>query len=111
MRRIGYTLLFIFWLSVMVFPTFAFLLATQDELQLGSSPRSHIRFFMVREDESGGVGVEWARKARQTENCTQTSINYFLWEGKRPENNTHFCQCFSPGTDIPLPIEENSCKP
>lgn len=109
-RRIGYIVLVIFWLGVMVFPTFAFFLATQNELQLGSNPRSHIRFFMIQEESSGGLGIEWVRKGSQTDNCTQTTINYFLWEGKRPDNNVSFCQCYSSDTDIPLPVEENSCN-
>jgi hypothetical protein len=94
----------------MVFPTFAFFLATKGELQLGSDPQSHVRFFMIQEEESGGVGLEWARNARQTENCTQTTIRYFLWEGKQPENNISFCQCFSSDATTPLPVEENSCN-
>ncbi len=109
-RRIGYSLLIIFWLSVMVFPTFAFFLATKGELQIGSTPQSHVRFFMVQEEGAGGVGLEWARKARRTKNCTQTTIYYFLWEGERPENNVSFCQCYDPATNAPLPIEGSSCN-
>ncbi|MCP4421943.1 MAG: hypothetical protein GY805_35465 [Chloroflexi bacterium] len=110
LRRLGYFFVLLFWLSVMVFPTFSFFLATQGELQIGSNPRSHVRFFMVQEEESGGVGIEWIRKARRTENCTQTSIDYILWEGSREGNNASFCQCYAPDSDAPLPIEENSCN-
>ena len=78
LRRLGYLVLLIGWLLVMAFPTFAFFLATQGEVQLGSDPRSHVRIFMVQEESSGGVGLEWVRSARQTEGCTRTSLHYFF---------------------------------
>lgn len=110
LRRLGYLLLLIIWLLVMAFPTFAFFLATQDEMQLGSDPRSHVRFFMVQEESSSGVGVEWVRSARQAENCTRTSLRYYFWEGNGEGKNVDFCQCFDPVSAAPLPVEESSCS-
>lgn len=109
LKRLGYIILVLSWLTVMVFPTFAFFLATQGELQLGSEPRRHVRFFMVQEEMASGVGVEWVRAARQLDSCSRTSIRYFLWEGSSEGDNVSFCQCFDPVTDAPLPIEEDSC--
>ena len=109
LKRLGYVILLIVWLIIMVFPTFAFFLATQGELQFGSNPRSHVRVFMVQEESSSGIGVEWVRSARRTENCTQTTLRYFLWEGSNAGNNVEFCQCFAPDTDAPLSAEEGRC--
>ena len=103
LKWLGYLIALIFWLSIMAFPTFAFFLATQGELQLGSNPRSHVRFFMVQAEDSDGIGIEWVRKTGQTEDCTQTSINYILWEGKSEGNNASFYQCYDPDTGAPLP--------
>lgn len=110
LKRLGYVLVVIVWLVVMVFPTFAFFLATQGEVQLGSEARNHVRFFMIQEETSGGVGVEWVRDAGQPGDCSRTTIRYFLWEGSSAGENVSFCQCFDPETDAPLPVEENSCN-
>ena len=111
LKRIGYLLFLLLWLAVMAFPTFAFFLATKGEVQLGDDPRSHVRFFMVQEETSSGVGVEWVRDAARVENCTRTTLRYFLWEGRQAGQNVSFCQCFDPATDAPLPVEESICTP
>ncbi|WP_420627851.1 hypothetical protein [Candidatus Leptofilum sp.] len=110
-KRLGYVLLIAVWLMIMAFPTFAFFLATRGELQFGDDPRRNIRFFMVQEEASNGIGLEWVRDARRVENCSQTSIRYFLWEGNGRNQNTKFCQCYDPASDAPLPVEESSCTP
>lgn len=109
LKRGGYAVLLLIWLIVMAFPTFAFFLATNGEVQLGSEPRSHVRFFLVQEETSGGVGLEWVRGAWQVDDCTRTTIRYFLWEGSSAGQNVSFCQCYDPITDAPLPVEEDSC--
>lgn len=111
LKRLSYGVLIILWLVIMAFPTFAFFLATKGEVQFGNEPRNHVRFFMVQEEASGGVGVEWVRSARQVENCTQTTLRYFLWEGSSSGQNVSFCQCYDPITDAPLPGEESICTP
>ena len=110
LKRLGYTAVALLWLIIMIFPTFAFFLATQGEIQLGSEPRSHLRFFMVQEETSSGVGVEWVRTSRQADNCSQTTLRYFLWEGGNQGDNVSFCQCYDPVTNSPLPVEENRCS-
>ena len=109
LKRAGYLVLLLLWLMVMAFPTFAFLLSTNGEIQFGEDPKRHVRFFMVQEEASSGVGVEWVRGASQVDNCTQTSLLYFLWEGSSAGQNTTFCQCYEPATDVPLSVEESSC--
>lgn len=109
LKRIGYLVLLLFWLIIMAFPTFAFFLATNGEVKFGSETQTHLRFFMVQEETSAGVGIEWVRDAWQVENCTRTTLNYFLWEGNNGKQNVSFCQCYDPITKTPLPIEENLC--
>ena len=110
-KRLGYSFLLLVWLIIMAFPTFAFLLATREELQFGEDPRSHLRLFLVQEEESSGLGIEWVRNARNLNNCARTSIRYLLWEGSSRGENVSFCQCYDPVTDAPLPVGEESCKP
>jgi hypothetical protein len=109
LKRVVYIFLLLFWLMVMAFPTFAFVLATKGELQLGDEPRSHVRFFMVQEIDTNGIGVEWVRAARQVDHCTRTTIRYLLWDGGSGGENANFCQCYDPVTNMPLPIEESRC--
>ena len=109
LKRSGYLVLLLFWLMIMAFPTFAFFLATKGEVQFGSEPQSHVRFFMVQEEGSGGVGIEWVREARQVENCTRTTLRYLLWEGNSVGQNVSFCQCYDPINNASLPIEGGNC--
>ena len=110
LKRTGYAVFLLIWLIIMAFPTFAFFLATNGQVQLGSEPQRHIRFFLVQEETSGGVGLEWVRGTRQADDCTRTTIRYFLWEGSSAGQNVSFCQCYDPVTETPLPVEEGSCS-
>lgn len=85
----------------------ALVLATQNQIQLGSNPNRHLRIFMVQEDEAAGVGIEWARNGRTNSACTKTSVNYLLWEGEA--ESVSFCQCFDPLTGDLLPQELFDC--
>jgi hypothetical protein len=110
LRRFGYLLFIIIWLMVMCFPTFAFVLAGNGQIELGSNPRNHLRFFMVQEEEASGIGVEWARPLLGKPACAKTSVVYLLWEGGGgPNQNVSYCQCVDPLTNAPLPVDENSC--
>ncbi len=109
LKRTGTFIFLLLWLMVMIFPTFAFFLATNGQVQLGDEARRHVRFFLVQEETSGGVGMEWVRGVWQADNCTRTTIHYFLWEGNNSGQNVSFCQCYDPVTDAPLPVEESNC--
>lgn len=110
LRRLGYALILVIWLAVMLFPTFAFVLANRGQIQIGSSSQNHVRFFMVQEEMADGVGVEWARPILTNNNCSRTNIVYFLWEGDK-DQNTSFCQCTDPATGALLPAGENCTQP
>jgi len=112
LRRLGYLLFLIVWLLVMAFPAFAFFLATQGEINLGQDAQNHVRFFLVQEEEAGGVGIEWTRpfsKSEVNQNCAKTSIRYILWTGNNSEQNVTYCQCFDAAGET-LPVEQNSCE-
>ena len=108
LRRLLYTLAVVFWLLVMSFPTIAFLLATQQELQIGSSDRNHVRLFLLEDADAQGVGIEWARDVRQQPQCSRTSIRYILWEGEAPP--IRYCQCYDEISGEPLPQNLFTCN-
>ncbi len=108
LRRFLIFLGLIAWLVVMAFPFTAFILATQGQMQIGSDPASHVRLFLIQEEDSQGVGLEWIRPSRQRSNCSQGTISYFLWEGDG--ENVSYCQCFDPATESTLSVENQSCK-
>ncbi len=111
LRRFGYLLFVIIWLMVMCFPTFAFVLAMNGQIEVGSNPRNHVRFFMVSEEDADGIGVEWTRPLRSPlpgqPTCAKTSVIYLLWEGGGQNQNVTYCQCVDPATGASLP--SNGC--
>ena len=108
LRRLIYTLIIIVWLIIMSFPVFALVLASNQQIELGSDPNRHLRIFLVQEEEANGVGIEWARNARSANTCTKTSVNYVMWEGEG--ESVTYCQCYDPLTGDLLPQEFSSCE-
>jgi len=107
LRRIIYLLIIFIWLLVMSFPVFAMILATQQQILIGNDPSRHVRIFLLQADNAAGVGFEWAGKLGTNASCTQTSVNYFLWEGSA--ESVSFCQCYDPLTGDALPQELSNC--
>jgi hypothetical protein len=108
-RLIGCFLLIIIWFFVISLPIFAFMLATRQQILLGSDERSHLRIFLLQEKDAEGIGVELARPFSTNPLCNQTNVHYFMWVGT-PKNVT-FCQCFNPQTNDNLPAAPGVCKP
>ena len=109
LRRLAYLLFFLVWLVVMSFPMFAFFLATNGEIQLGNDPRRHVRFFLLQETDTQGIGVEWIRPLRENDTCSRGSIRYLLWEGKG--QNIDYCQCYDATTGDSLASNQDACHP
>lgn len=110
LKRPLYLLIIVAWLLVMIFPTFAFVLAHNGSIELGSNPRNQLRFFLVQEEAAEGVGMEWSRPSLAGENCAQTSLAYLFWEGGQSGQNSSYCHCYDPVTSAPLPVEAGSCR-
>ena len=98
----------IVWLFIMAFPVVAFTLSTRGQINLGNEQGNHIRIFLLQEVDNEGVGFEWTRETRRSENCLTTSINYLMWDGEGEP--VTFCQCFDATTGAPLPSEQNRCE-
>lgn len=111
LKRFGYLLLIILWLVAMLFPAFAFILAAQEQIELGRRDGVYVRFFLVREDDGEGIGIESARPFSGEAQCVKNSITYLLWEGDAGEQNNSYCQCYDPDTGEPLPVVGDMCAP
>ena len=92
-RRFGYLMAGLIWLVLMCLPLVAVVVAIQGELKIGDMERSHVRIFMVRSDESTGVGAEWSRGDVDERKCFDTSVRYLLWEGDSTGVNVDYCDC------------------
>ena len=86
----------------------ALVLANQQQIEIGSDVSSHIRIFLVQENEAQGVGVEWARPIRKAPSCSTTSVNYLLWEGEA--ESAAYCQCYDPLTKDLIPDVFSACS-
>lgn len=99
-RRLTYATILLVWLLIMSFPALAFFLATNEQVQIGDDGRSHLRLFLVQEEEFNGVGIEWQRQVRGQDNCWRNSVQYVLWEGENQP--VTYCQCVDPTTGAPI---------
>jgi hypothetical protein len=107
LRRLLYLLIVVVWLVVMSFPALAFFLATKGEVRLGGED-SYVRLFLVREEGSEGVSVEWARPSGQAAGCIQSRVVYLLWEGRG--DNVTYCQCRDRSTGATLSAVQGRCN-
>lgn len=108
LRRLAYFVFFMLWLGVMLFPCMAFTLAMQQQIQIGSSEGSHLRVFLLQEEDTEGVGIEWERPyLRAQATCHITTVAYMLWAGEG--ENAVYCQCQDPQTGTFSPAPAQSC--
>jgi hypothetical protein len=77
----------------MCFPILAFTVAIRGQVEFGNT----VRIFLVQEDSSQGLGFQWNRPASNQQDCTKSSIRYFLWEGGEESLNVDYCQCYDNG--------------
>ena len=108
LRRFLYLLLLLFWLVVMLFPAISFVLATRQQIQLGSSPDRHLRLFLVSEPATQGLGLERTRPVSEPANCTQTTVNYLMWQGEG--ESTTYCQCYNESGGV-ISTNQGACAP
>jgi len=95
--RLALIIFVLVWLIALSFPFVAILLATNDEIAVGSDSGSHVRLFMVRSEEQKGIGLEWSRPVAD-QDCYQTTVRYLLWEGGDVDQNVEFCHCIDPAS-------------
>lgn len=106
LRRLTYFLVILVWLIIVSLPALAFFVAMNEQVQFGSDPQSHVRIFLLQDQDAQGVGLEWAR--RTDGNCARTSLRYWLWEGNA--DPISYCQCYDEITGSVLPTELSTCE-
>jgi hypothetical protein len=107
MRRLAYLLLFACWLALMLVPAVAFVLATKNQIQVGSVPAQYVRLFLISEPDAQGIGLESASWADDTEQCVQTAVSFLMWEGQ--SDAVIHCQCFD-GQGGVVSVEQSACR-
>lgn len=108
MKRFGCLLFILFWLFFISLPGIAFVLAAEQQIQIGQDPQNHWRVFLIQEAHAEGLGSEWIRPASAQPYCTQTKVNYLMWLGD--SENVSFCQCFDAQTNELMTSESGSCR-
>lgn len=100
------------WLLVMLTPTFAVILTSRGQIQLGGDG-SHLRVFLLQGADAEGLGFERVRQVKPppgapaAARCTQTKVNYLLWAGEG--EGAVFCQCLDAATGAALPDLPPAC--
>lgn len=90
LSRLGCLLLILLWLLAMTFPFVAINLARNEQLQIGTDAGTHLRLFLISEEDFNGIAVEWTRETGGLYQCRQTSVSYWMWEGEG--ENVSYCQ-------------------
>ncbi len=85
LRRVGCTILLIFWFTLLLLPCFLIVMATQGELTIpqGSLPGQHLRVWLIMEADERGFGVSSTSTHPLAADTLglQTNINFLLWSG------------------------------
>ncbi|MDK3161491.1 hypothetical protein QPK87_33800 [Kamptonema cortianum] len=116
MRRLGCTVLLIFWFGLLMIPCVLLLLATNREISIpqGGLPGQEIRIWLIMEADQRGLGVSSTSVISRGENevCMTTAMNFLLWAGR--EDPLSYCECFErSGTDqawIPMEMSADACS-
>jgi hypothetical protein len=98
MRRSTMVAVIAVWLLLMTFPVVAFVMANSGQVQIGNIEGSHLRIFLLREMDSEGIGLEWARRDAEHTTCIKTTVRYLVWGGHREATNVNYCRCREPST-------------
>lgn len=90
LRRVLYLVFIAFWLAVMFFPTFAFVLIINDQIEIGGT-----RVFLLNTEDASGIGIQRASEARTEDDvaCQRGSIFYLMWRGTGNNEANRYCSC------------------
>jgi hypothetical protein len=112
-RRLLILIFLLFWLGIMLVPTFAFVLARNGQMQIGDSNDRHWRLFLLQDARTEGLALERARiitlpeNAPATARCLKTTVNYWLWSGDGED--VVFCRCIDSLTGNTMPVSSPAC--
>jgi hypothetical protein len=112
-RRLLMLLVVLVWLGIILLPTVAFVLARNNQIQLGDTGGPHWRLFLLQEAQTEGLGLERAQTvtpppdAPETAQCLRTTVSYWFWTGEG--ENAAYCQCVDETTGATLPITPPAC--
>lgn len=112
--RRGLMVLFaLFWLALILTPTFAFVLARNGQIQIGEIDGRHWRVFMLQQADTEGIGLERARPVDAPADldgpiqCLKTTIDYWMWRGEGMPAD--YCQCMDATTGTVVDVVPPAC--
>ena len=85
-KRFIYLIITLVWLSIMLFPIFAFRLATNGRVEVGNTT-----VFLVQERRQGGVGFQTTRELDGEGRCVYNAVRFVMWQGEA--QSTRNCTC------------------
>jgi hypothetical protein len=90
LKRLLYLLFTLFWLVVMLFPTFAFILMQNEQIEIGAT-----RIFLLNTEDASGVGFQTQRPANTDDDvqCERGNIRYLMWQSDGTNENASYCAC------------------
>lgn len=96
LRRLGCSILLVFWFALLLTPCFLLVLAANQEIRLsqGELPGQELRIWLIMEAEQRGLGLSGTSTTYSGDNavCMTTSMNFVLWAGR--EDPLSYCECF-----------------
>jgi hypothetical protein len=81
----------------MFVPLGAFVVARNGQIQIGADDASHLRVFLVIEDDADGLGLDFSR-ARDRGRCLESRVVFFLWRGEG--ESVSYCQCYDEAGNV-----------
>lgn len=101
LRYLGYAAAALLWLIVMLTPCFAVALAARGELSWQRSEHASDRIWLIQEGDQRGIGLASERvisdnRASGGAVCVRTQVRFFLWRGSAQNENTQYCECYTP---------------
>jgi hypothetical protein len=117
LRRLLMLLAVLVWLAIMLIPALAFILARNEQIQIGRGDGRHWRVFLLHDADSEGLGLERSRPvappgdAPSGVSCLRTTVDYWLWVGEIPgvSFGAAYCQCFDAATGDALAVMPPAC--
>lgn len=112
-RRLGCSLLLVFWFVILLAPCTFFYLAVNGQITLQHAdvpdPAMHplLSIQTIMEIEDRGVAITRSLITQQTDDqmCLETHVNYVFWQSSHNESqDSVFCDCYTrqPGSDWAL---------
>ncbi len=100
LKRVARLLFLLVWLTLVLTPCLAFVLAARNELRIrtGPAPEQELRLWLVQDSRRAGLALSRAHEQEVGgQRCFLTDVSFLLWRGQHldQETATSFCSCYA----------------